>query len=667
MEKLLKHIVCIFILACICFIANAETKDSLLNVIKGMPRDTMRLSFIHEQVNNSYGNKDSFWASMLLREASAQKNMVYEGYAYFALIKFYYTDDMDSMKYYLELAEPVFLKNMMIESLFRTKAWYAYRLVDAGQREETLSWIKALRQQADQLDYAEGKDMADQALANFYIKNNLRAEGVRLYEEILAEMEKREAPLVKRANILRQLIRVPEKTEDRLKYLEVFRAFIDKCKKKGLDKLDVENPIYSLEFMYYRSHAFELLQLYNKKKTGDLNVISTSLQKAADLVDAYNMKGQQIILMQIYASYYQAIKQYDRSILLYDSLARLYQERGQMVTASDQLHSKALVLYEAERFREAADWFAYEGALKDSINSSVYYNTLAGMKNQHETDKLELRNKEMELDAMRARNAMIYLGGGLFVLILVCGLLMYWVHVVRRFSNELKTAKERAEETDRLKSAFLANMNHEIRTPLNAIVGFSQVLVEENDPVARQEYADIIANNNDLLQRLICDVLDISKVESNTIEFTYSDVDMPAMMREIYSVMSLRIPAGVELRMDSCPAFIFHTDRNRLTQILTNFLTNASKHTEKGYICFGYEFIETGQIRFYVKDSGEGIPEEQLDRIFTRFVKLTEWTKGVGLGLAISKALVTHLGGHIEVESKVGVGSTFSVIFPINK
>lgn len=259
---------------------------------------------------------------------------------------------------------------------------------------------------------------------------------------------------------------------------------------------------------------------------------------------------------------------------------------------------------------------------------------------------------------------MTFLWGGLAVLALICCLLGYMVYVVHRFSRQLKATKEKAEESDRLKSAFLANMNHEIRTPLNAIIGFSDILVEEEDPVARQEYAQIIHSNNDLLQRLVNDVLDISKIESNTIEFSYSEVNLPGLMKEIYATISLNVPEGVELILDPCLDLDFYTDRNRLTQILTNFLTNATKHTKKGYICFGYEVIDEN-IQFYVKDTGDGIPEDQWERIFSRFVKLTEWTQGVGLGLAISKALVTKMNGRITLSSEVGKGSVFGVVFPL--
>ena len=230
----------------------------------------------------------------------------------------------------------------------------------------------------------------------------------------------------------------------------------------------------------------------------------------------------------------------------------------------------------------------------------------------------------------------------------------------------MKLAKEKAEEADRMKSAFLANMNHEIRTPLNAIVGFSQVLVDEDDAEVRLEYLKIIQNNNELLQRLVNDVLDLSKIESNSMTFSFFNIYLPEMMDEIFRSTQLRMPEGVVLELKECPAINFYTDRMRLTQIITNLLNNAIKHTEKGFIRFGYDILET-EIKFFVEDTGEGIPEDKLESIFSRFVQLSDWSKGVGLGLAICKGLISKMGGTIAVTSKLGVGSVFYVTLPIQK
>lgn len=565
------------------------------------------------------------------------------------------------MRYYIKEAEPVFMKEERVEDLFRVKAWLIYALTSARDDQEVLAEVNTLKELSDEMGFPEGKDMANQALADFYLETGFLEEGIELYEEILRGQEERDAPIINRVNIIRHLLNKGEKVEVRKFYLEKLAVYIRECERIGMVELDDDTSLQYVKYLYHRSYTQLGLDLR------DLRMVSTHLKETKRIAKEGQMDREAMSILNLELLYYMLAKEYSKSLLLVDSLIDFAIKNNRVTSLLKFMQNKADIYLESGQGNESAKMYREYVSLKDSVTNATFYESLAKLRSRHDVDKLELKNKQMALDAAQTHSQLLVMGGGLAFLALLCCSLGYISYSRHRYGKQLKKAKERAEETDRLKSAFLANMNHEIRTPLNAIVGFSQVLVEENDPAARQEYADIIANNNELLQRLIGDVLDISKVESNTMEFTYSDVDMPAMMKEIYSVMSLRIPAGVEFRMDSCPAFIFHTDRNRLTQILTNFLTNASKHTEKGYICFGYEFIETGQVRFYVKDSGEGIPDEQLDRIFTRFVKLTEWTKGVGLGLAISKALVTHLGGHIEVESKVGVGSTFSVIFPINK
>ena len=232
------------------------------------------------------------------------------------------------------------------------------------------------------------------------------------------------------------------------------------------------------------------------------------------------------------------------------------------------------------------------------------------------------------------------------------------------YERTLIDAKEKAENADQLKSAFLANMTHEIRTPLNAIVGFSDLLSIETDPELRETYISLIKSNNELLLRLINDVLDISKIESGMVSFAYTDVYLPSAMRDMYNVMQLRMPENVELVLDPCPDIMIRTDNNRMVQILSNLLTNAIKHTSCGSIRFGYT-LEGDRVHFYVSDTGKGIPEKELDHIFGRFVQLKGAYNGIGLGLAISKGLVNKMGGEISVSSKVGEGSTFRFTLPL--
>ena len=502
--------------------------------------------------------------------------------------------------------------------------------------------------------------MANQALADFYLSNNLEEEGVALHEEVINSMEMRNAPLIKRVNIIRQLMNKSTNLEKKMKYTHRLEEYIKICKEKGIEWLDNENPLYYLEYVVHRHYA--ILYIAEDKLPEALK----HLKKAEEYIREHEMYSYSSELQTIYGAYYKQSKQYNRALAVYDSLLPVWRERRTMQGYLEMLQDKADVLFESGRDRAASLAYKEYAFLNDSLSQVRFYQELAEMKTQHEVDKLELKNRQMDLEVAQAHSHLLQMGGGAAFLLILCCLLGYISYSRHRYGQQLKLAKEKAEEADRMKSAFLANMNHEIRTPLNTIVGFSQVLVDEDDLETRQEYADIIQSNNELLQRLITDVLDISKIESNTMTLSYADHNLPVLMKEIYNVIQLRMPENVKLELNECPPQLFYTDRNRLTQILTNLLTNAIKHTEKGFIRFGYEVKETDVI-FSVEDSGEGIPDDKLEQIFSRFVQLNDWSKGVGLGLAICKGLITQMGGTISVSSVFGEGSVFTVVLPLKK
>ncbi|EOA57921.1 hypothetical protein HMPREF1214_02443 [Bacteroides sp. HPS0048] len=229
-----------------------------------------------------------------------------------------------------------------------------------------------------------------------------------------------------------------------------------------------------------------------------------------------------------------------------------------------------------------------------------------------------------------------------------------------KMAQELKDLKEKAELSDRLKSAFLANMSHEIRTPLNAIVGFSELMINCDDSSEKEEYMEIIQSNNELLLRLINDILDLSKIESGILERKPEKFNMSKVCSELYTMIQPKVTnPDVKFCMDeSGPECLIFLDRNRLKQVWMNYLTNAVKCTQSGYIKMGYS-IEGKGIRFYVEDSGVGIPVELQDRVFGRFQKLNEFAQGTGLGLAISRAIIEGAGGKVGFISQPGKGSTF--------
>ena len=235
--------------------------------------------------------------------------------------------------------------------------------------------------------------------------------------------------------------------------------------------------------------------------------------------------------------------------------------------------------------------------------------------------------------------------------------------------RKLRLAKEEAEESNRIKSAFLANMSHEIRTPLNAIVGFSSILAEDVSEEERIEYLSIISKNNDILLQLINDILDLSKIEAGTLEYVYANIDVNKMLSEIEQAARMRQPnANVAIcAVMPMPDLLLYTDQRRITQVLNNFISNAMKFTNTGSITFGYEEPKDGYIRFFVTDTGTGIPPEKVADIFNRFVKLDSFKQGTGLGLAISQNIVKELKGEIGVLSELGKGSTFWFTLPYEK
>ena len=236
----------------------------------------------------------------------------------------------------------------------------------------------------------------------------------------------------------------------------------------------------------------------------------------------------------------------------------------------------------------------------------------------------------------------------------------------KKMEEELILAKAHAEESNKLKSAFLANMSHEIRTPLNAIVGFSGLIVNEKDENKRNKYVQVIESNNELLLRLIGDILDLSKVEAGSMEYTHSEFDLNKLMEDMNGTLQLRMDTKKQVvlsykcGLEQC---VIRSECNRLTQLVTNLVTNAIKFTEHGTINFGYE-LRNDMLRFYVSDTGCGIPKEKQKDVFNRFIKLNDFKQGFGLGLPICKSIVNDLGGEIGVESEEGKGSTFWFTIP---
>ena len=240
----------------------------------------------------------------------------------------------------------------------------------------------------------------------------------------------------------------------------------------------------------------------------------------------------------------------------------------------------------------------------------------------------------------------------------------YDITDLKQIEEMLVNERDRAEASDRLKSAFLANMSHEIRTPLNAIVGFSEIIAVTESEEEKMEYLEIIQKNSNLLLQLINDILDLSRIESGKSEMHFQQVEIAGLVEEVEKVHQLKMKSNVELKVIRPEGeYWTSTDRNRVMQVLFNFLSNAIKNTEKGSITLGLKH-EGPWLKLYVSDTGCGISKEKLPQIFTRFEKLNDFVQGTGLGLSICKSIVERLGGRIEVTSELGQGSMFALYLP---
>lgn len=586
------------------------------------------------------------------------------GNALALLGRYFYPDHTDSLFIMMERIKPILEETKEYKEYIELWALYNYSLVWEGKSEEMEESIKALKDLSIKMNIPKGLELADLNMAYFYFTNSMPEEAEKLYLNVLDRKIRRNAPLIERIGVLTQLFDYvsqddPEKKE---KYLQQAQDLIELFKKQPGNKDEDKATALIHEFTVHSSYATMLI---SEERYDEAMEHLKILEK---IPTSQSFRDERLTLLNhLYFLYYYQQKQYDQALHYIEKVESLVAGSNNLSNRLVALNNKLKVYIFLGKADEAITLQSDIMELTDSINQADFQDRVADTRTRYEMEKLELEKQQIEIESEKTRSHVTLLIGGCFLLLLAVFGLIFVVRAFQKSKQAYKKAKEEAENADRMKSAFLANMNHEIRTPLNAIVGFSQLIIEEVDPENKHEFAQIIESNNELLQRLIGDVLDISKIESNSLSLIYKEYEVCQIMKELFNSMSLRMPETVELILDPCEVITIETDRNRLVQIITNLLTNAIKHTAEGSIRFGFKQQGTNTLYFYVQDTGEGIPPEKVDTVFDRFVQLENGTKGVGLGLAICKGLINQMGGHIGVTSVYGEGSTFYFTIPVRR
>lgn len=641
----------------------ASTLDSLEQVLARLP-DSARLIKLNDL---AYQNPDDYsykiYAEKLLKEAEQKKNNKYLGNAYFLLIKYHYSHDIDSMRLLLKEAEPVFLNGNNLEYFFRTKTWNIYTYEQQENDERVFSEAKLINKLSEQLNYPEGKEMVDQAIAHYYSSKKLFKEAFNLYEDVYKRMEARNSSPIKRINIIRQILNHRGDEIDvnkRIYYLQKLKTYIDECQENNITQLDKENPLYYIKYLYHRSYLFVAYDL------GDTALMRSHLQEAEYMTQEYPIKNQATVLMRLKAHYYILSKQYTKAIDLYNEMIKDISPKHNRQYLIDLLYEQADMYHKIGKDDLAISQYKKCISLNDSLRRSEYLDELAKMQIQHQEDKKALKIKELQLKV--SHNTLWELGALLIISLLTCTFFGYIIYSRKKRNRFLRKAKERAEESDRMKSAFLSNINHEIRTPLNAIIGFSEILIDEEDEEQRRQYVNIIRENNGMLQQLIDGILSISNIESGTISFKFTNFSLSELMKEIRHIAPTKIPGTTNIEYSQGPDKKIKADRSYLGQALINLLLFSASRAPKGNIRFGYK-IKDDTVSFFIQNTDLEISQEEISLLLDYRLLLQRWTKGVGMGvnleLAATKTLVKRMGGDLELVSRSGQGMVIYLIIPL--
>lgn len=597
------------------------------------------------------------------------------------LTQYYYNGDKrDSLLYWGEKIDSISKsRNEYPNELFDFKSYSCQNLLGARDYELALNEALDEYRLANEHNHSYGLLRCTESLGLIYLTIRRDSDAVVAFQEGLDMIDKADCTEAVKLETKVRLSSYQSECAIHACPVEQAEEMLDRYKEAiGEMKKLIERTgnMYKVERDYWLLYCF-YTDLYVRKNMPEKAKLA--LDEAAKYVGNNITEDDYVVntYLASQAHYYKLIGDLPQAIKLIDKVFETECIPG-------DLQFKADILQEQGKLDEALLLYDKLGNMGSERNKETFFRQLTQLRTLHELSEKEKQEHELQLnkDRMEQKQNLIFFFSFVAILLfcLIIVLFRYYQRTRRlkdelliekqsllESQNNLQREKAKAEEASRMKSAFVANMSHEIRTPLNAIVGFSDLLIDEStEPEEREEYASVIHNNTEQLLNLVNDVLDLSRMETGDLSFKFDDHSLIECCQNALDSISHRVPEGVKLTFspDTVPV-ILHTDKLRLQQILTNLLTNSVKFTNEGEINLAYKVDEVGkQVHISVTDTGCGIPKEKQATVFRRFEKLDDYKSGAGLGLSICTLIADHLGGILSIDPTYGNGARFIFSHP---
>ena len=557
---------------------------------------------------------------------------------------------IDSIIIWEQQLSPILEQENQIELFFRIKQLLVHAHSLSGNIGQAIDEARLMYEKAETLKYDLGIALSNTAIGDAYYCSNMTEEAANAYKEaILHPVSSSEGNYYKEMAMLhlKEIFIREHNSEEAESYREM------------LLKSDAMHTNQTILFFHYCSDVAYYIM------TGESQKAQDSFLEVEKIYHSCKEPYYYSPFLCSQGLYNETIGKNELALLCYDNVLQSIKQKMQSITYLQVSHLKANLLIKKGDPQEAARLYEKISRITDSIASPSYTHRINNLRASYQENRMKVENK--------VEHNRIFMSGiliGTIILVVIIYLALHILKQNKKIAESKKCLEQsrlNAESAMHAKSLFLSNMSHEIRTPLSALSGFSNLLTDQGlDAETRRQCSDVIQQNSDLLLKLINDILELSRIESGYMSFSFKRCKVRELIDDIYMTHQVLIAPHLEFlkEVDNTPLEI-NVDRERLIQVLTNFLNNAGKFTETGYIKLGYSYLpDEGKVQIYVEDTGRGIPREEQRMIFSRFYKQNEFSQGAGLGLSICQVIIEKLGGKIELKSEVGKGSRFTVILP---